>query len=63
MKIYNINRNTPLKNKELIKLGFSANVVLVCIVIKILNHQNYKTNIFALYIFGLKICLHLEMHF
>ena len=26
-----IKRNTDLKNKELIKLGFSATVVLVCI--------------------------------
>ena len=47
--------------KELIRLGFSDNSMLVCIlynVMKIKNHHNKNLDIFALYIFGLNCCLH-----
>ena len=47
-------RNTELYNKELIKLGFCANPMLVCIFVyamKIENRHNKIPNIFALHIY------------
>ena len=49
-------RNTALYNKQLIKLGFSATLLLYN-VIKICIHHNKNPNLFALYIFGPKCCL------
>ena len=43
-------KNTAHNNKELIKLCFSAAVVLVCIIVLCYNKSNYQnnnTNIFA----------------
>ena len=56
-----IRRYTALKNKELIKLGFSPNIVLVCIFELCYEEFKTKSEHICFYIIGLKCCLRPEM--